>query len=148
MAAAERLIVGRVPGAAPALSAPDAPADEVVSWTRLEGSERRSYSFNLESPARVHIRATGEISARNQYDYGWILRTGSDVPVWEMTYDNTVPAGGSEDNRRFDGMVELDAGQYVLFFETDGSHHYGDFEDAPDRPEEWGLTLRFTPDSQ
>lgn len=146
--AEEHLTTGGAPGAAPAPGVPDAPGNGIVSWTRLEGSERRSYSFNLERPTRLHIRATGEISARNQYDYGWILSTDLGEAVWEMTYENTIAAGGSEDNRRFDGFVELNAGQYILYFETDGSHHYGDFADAPDRPEEWGLTLRMMPDGQ
>lgn len=144
--AEESVTVGRAPDVAPEARAPSATPTESVIWTRLEGSVRRSYSFNLERSAHIHIRATGEISARNQYDYGWIFSTDLGEPVWEMTYENTVPAGGSQDNRKFDGIVELDAGQYILYFETDGSHHFGDFEGAPDNPEEWGLTLQFVSD--
>ena len=119
---------------------------EIVSWTRLEGSVEESHAFSLERTRRLHIVSVGEVTQRKQYDYGWIINIDRGETVWEMTYANTVPAGGSEDNRRFDGIVELDPGAYVLYFETDGSHHFGDFDSAPEHAEEWGITLRYADD--
>ena len=119
----------------------DAINPALVEWTQLRGNERKSHAFKLARARRIHIVATGEISGSIRYDYGWI--TADNSTVWEMTRDNTLPAGGSPDNRRFDGVVELEKGDYHIHFETDGSHHYGSFMGAPDDPEFWGITLRY-----
>jgi hypothetical protein len=59
-----------------------------------------------------------------------------------MTMQNTVPAGGTERNRRFDGTVNLPAGTYEAHFVTDFSHAYGDFGDsAPPEPADWGMIV-------
>ncbi|MDP9323015.1 MAG: hypothetical protein M3P13_05220, partial [Acidobacteriota bacterium] len=62
--------------------------------------------------------------------------------VWEMTYRITEHAGGAAKNRRFDGTVRLPAGDYVVKYETDESHSFGDWNAAPpDDPEMWGITI-------
>ena len=48
-----------------------------------------------------------------------------------MTYRATEPAGGAPKNRRFDGVVTLPAGEYVLRYETDDSHSFGVMERGP-----------------
>ena len=54
----------------------------------------------------------------------------------------TEHAGGASKNRRFDGTIRLSAGEYVLRYETDGSHAFGDWNaDPPDDPEMWGITV-------
>jgi hypothetical protein len=64
-----------------------------------------------------------------------------------MTKRNTMPAGGAEKNRMFDGSVELDAGDYVLYYVTDGSHSFDDWNAAtPFDAEAWGITLFATDD--
>ena len=51
-------------------------------------------------------------------------------------------AGGAAKNRRFDGTITLPAGEYILKFESDGSHSFGDWNaDPPDNPEAWGITI-------
>ena len=60
-------------------------------------------------------------------DYGWIEDAKSGRRVWEMTYRMTEHAGGAKKNRRFDGVIRLPAGEYVLRYETDGSHSFGDW---------------------
>jgi len=62
--------------------------------------------------------------------------------VWEMPYRITEHAGGAGKNRRFAGTVKLPPGEYVLRYETDGSHAFGDWNAAPpDDPEMWGITV-------
>ena len=62
--------------------------------------------------------------------------------VWEMTYGATDNAGGASKNRRFDGTITLPAGDYVLRYQTDGSHAFGSWNaDPPDEPEMWGITI-------
>jgi hypothetical protein len=75
-------------------------------------------------------------------DYGWIEEAKTGRRVWEMTYRSTEHAGGASKNRRFDGTIRLSAGEYVLRYETDGSHAFGDWNaDPPDDPEMWGVTV-------
>ena len=62
--------------------------------------------------------------------------------VWEMSYRMTTHAGGAEKNRLFDGTIRLAAGRYVLKWESDGSHAFGDWnDDPPDDPEGWGIAV-------
>jgi hypothetical protein len=59
-----------------------------------------------------------------------------------MTYRVTEHAGGANKNRRFDGVIRLPAGNYVLRYATDGSHSFGDWNAAPpDDPEAYGITV-------
>ena len=75
-------------------------------------------------------------------DYGWIEDAKSGRRVWEMTYRTTEHAGGASKNRRFEGAIKLPAGNYVLRYETDGSHSFGNWNAAPpDDPEAWGITV-------
>ncbi|MEO5896699.1 MAG: hypothetical protein ABIS06_13455 [Vicinamibacterales bacterium] len=75
-------------------------------------------------------------------DYGWIEDAKTGKTVWEMTYRSTAHAGGASKNRRFDGTITLPAGEYVVTFETDGSHSFADWNaDPPEDPDAWGITL-------
>ncbi len=121
----------------------DADRPILVSWTQLGGSVRESHAFKLTRRHRIHILAIGEITGNKQYDYGWIINLDRGETVWEMTLDNTLHAGGGDENRRFEGNVELEAGDYIVYFETDGSHHYGSFIDGPDDPDSWGITVKY-----
>jgi hypothetical protein len=43
-----------------------------------------------------------------------------------MDGDETEPAGGDAKNRRFDGVVQFEPGEYVIYYSSDGSHSCGD----------------------
>lgn len=120
-----------------------AASGEVVIDARGLGNDQNVMQvFELESPTRLRVTAVGEISVSGRYDYGW-LESGDGNTVWEMTYPETEPAGGDDRNRRFDGVIELPAGTYVVRFKTDFSHAYGDFgEDAPADPSAWGIVVQ------
>ncbi len=76
------------------------------------------------------------------YDYGWIEDASTGKVVWEMTYRMTEHAGGARKNRVYDGMIVLPAGKYTVFYETDGSHAFNDWnDDPPDDPTSWGITV-------
>ena len=118
--------------------------EAIVSWTQLRGEVDERRVFELDHEAKLHIQAVGEITYSSQYDYGWIEETRTGDIVWEMLLDNTQPAGGADRNRRFDGVVTLQPGQYVIRFITDASHHYGFFGDeAPDDDDAWGITIHY-----
>ena len=98
--------------------------------------------FTLDRETDVRIYALGEATDDDLADYGWIEDARSGRRVWEMTYRTTESAGGARKNRRFEGTVKLPAGEYVLHYETDGSHSFGDWNaDPPDEPEMWGITV-------
>jgi hypothetical protein len=111
-----------------------------LTEVRDEGQAQKRFSLDRDSEVRIY--ALGEGSSGGMHDYGWIEDTKTGRRVWEMTYRATEHAGGATKNRRFDGTVRLAAGHYVLRYETDDSHAFGDWNAAPpDDPEAWGITV-------
>lgn len=114
----------------------------LATIVRVGSDERRRKDFSLAQKSEIRIYAVGEASGREMSDYAWIEDAGSGKVVWEMRYRMTEPAGGAKKNRLFDGAITLPAGKYLLFYETDGSHAYNDWNDSPpDDPEGWGVTV-------
>lgn len=121
---------------------PPPPGAMMVTLTGIGNEEQSRATFSLQEESRVHVRAMGEISISGRYDHGWIEKADSGEIVWEMTFQNTHPAGGADRNRRFDGVVTLGPGDYVVHYRTDFSHAYGDFGDeAPADPQGWGVRI-------
>jgi hypothetical protein len=113
-----------------------------VALTRVRDDEARSAGFTLRRPMDVRVFALGEGDGGAMYDYGWIVDARTHRRVWEMTPHNTAQAGGDPKNRLFDGVVRLDAGDYLAYFVTDDSHAYGGWNASPPiGAEHWGLTL-------
>lgn len=127
----------------PAPSAtPDLPGTTILTFSEVGNETRRSESIVLDEQSNLHVQAMGEISISGRYDYAWIENTETGEIVWEMTWQNTRPAGGADRNRRFDGTVTLDAGTYTVHYRSDFSHAYGDFGDeAPIDPQNWGIRI-------
>ena len=104
-------------------------------------SERRG--FELTRPTEIEIYAIGELSRGEDFDYGWIMNAETRKRVWQMTYDNTEPAGGAAKNRIAQEKIRLKPGRYVAYFVNDESHHPDEWTRVPPTdPEFWGLTLR------
>lgn len=111
-----------------------------LTEARDDGQLRKRFTLDRDSDVRVY--ALGEGTGDDMSDYGWIEDAKTGRRVWEMTYRITQHAGGATKNRRFDGAVRLPAGEYILRYETDGSHAFGDWNAAPpDDPEMWGITV-------
>lgn len=121
---------------------PPMPGSTLVTITEVGNEERLEMAFALSEPSRLHISALGEISISGRYDYGWIENAQTGEIVWEMTFQNTVPAGGADRNRQFEGTLELGPGDYVVHYTSDFSHAYGDFGDEPPaHPQGWGIRV-------
>ncbi|MCH8927247.1 MAG: hypothetical protein IIB39_00855 [Candidatus Marinimicrobia bacterium] len=101
-----------------------------------------SERFRLRERTRIRIYAIGEGSGGEMYDYGWIEDSRTGRTVWEMSYRRTEHAGGAKKNRMFDGTIVLKPGEYVIKYETDGSHSFNDWNDSqPYDPFNWGITV-------
>jgi hypothetical protein len=106
--------------------------------------ETRSATFTLKKTSSLRIYALGErvYSRRQMADYGWIINARTREKVWTMDAEHTEPAGGDEKNRMADEIISLPAGTYTVFFTTDDSHAYGDWNSDPPMDEDhWGITI-------
>jgi hypothetical protein len=114
----------------------------LVRLDHLRDHESVSKRFTLDREQTVEIYAIGEGSGGHMYDYGWIKNDDTGEVVWEMTYRMTDHAGGNRKNREVRRSLTLEAGTYRVYFETDGSHAYGDWNARPPMdPESWGITV-------
>ncbi len=105
----------------------------IVQMIGVGDNEMRSEGFSLTRPMDVHIYAIGEgVSPEGDLaDRGWIVDAATHRRVWSMRYEDTEPAGGATKNRLFDGVVHLEAGNYIVHYATDDSHSYRHWNDAP-----------------
>jgi len=114
----------------------------IVSMIGIRDDEMRSAGFALRRPMDVHIYALGEGTNDKMNDYAWIVDDEQHKRVWVMRYEETEHAGGAEKNRLFDGTVHLDAGNYLVYYHSDGSHSYNDWNGAPPAEERfWGVSI-------
>ena len=114
----------------------------IVQLDQVGDDARVQEEFTLDKPTRVRIYALGEGVGGEMYDFGWIEKKDTGQVVWEMTYRATRAAGGARKNRMFDGEVLLDAGTYVVRYETDDSHSFPDWNDRrPRDPRSWGISI-------
>jgi hypothetical protein len=114
----------------------------LAQLTEIRDDDQVRKPFALDRETDIRVYAIGEGSGGDMVDYGWIEDAKTGRRVWEMTYRTTEHAGGASKNRRFDGVIRLPAGNYVLRYETDGSHSFGNWNAAPpDDPEAWGITV-------
>jgi len=121
---------------------PPASSKVLVNLTGIGDGEDVRKSFELDSRQKVHIFALGEGKDGHMYDYGWIEEASSGDIIWEMTYRKTRHAGGDRKNREVDTHITLDSGKYHVYFETDDSHSFPDFNASrPEQPHRWGITI-------
>jgi hypothetical protein len=110
-------------------------------------SRQRDDSFNMRGirikrPTEMRIYAIGESADKSFADRAWIEEARSHKLVWNMTLDNTEPAGGARKNREARATVSLPAGDYLVCNWTDGSHAYGSWNATPPRDQEgWGIQV-------
>lgn len=128
-----------------------APAGPDVVWTSApaRGYTTATFPFEVRETATVHLYAVGELDEQHPMDFGWIENASTGEQVWTMTYAETEPAGGEDENRRFNGSITLAPGFYRAGYQTDAGHHAYRWRFSPPLdPAGWGLTLRSdTPDA-
>jgi hypothetical protein len=108
----------------------------------IHDDEMRSAGFALRRPMDLHIYALGEGTDDKMRDYAWIVDEEQHKRVWAMRYEDTEHAGGAEKNRVFDKTVHLAAGNYLVYYHSDDSHSYNDWNGAPPAEERyWGISI-------
>jgi len=116
----------------------------VVQITRVRDDEEIRRSFSLKNDTRLRIMALGEGDRQGMFDFGWIENAETGRIVWDMTYRKTTHAGGAKKNRLFNDVIILPAGDYNVFFKTDDSHSYHDWNSRPPDDEEmYGITIYY-----
>jgi len=114
----------------------------LVQIVRVRDDERLRESFSVKKDTRLRIKVIGEGSDGDMHDYGWIENKDTGRVVWEMTYRNSEYAGGASKNRMYNDVVILPKGEYQVYYESDGSHSYRDWNDTPPRDQEnYGISL-------
>lgn len=114
----------------------------VVAMTKVRDDEYIEQAFRLKKPGRFRIYAIGEGRAGDMFDFGWIINAKNHRRIWEMEYDETDHAGGARKNRIYDEVIDLDAGDYIACYQSDGTHAYGSWNATrPYDSRAWGLTI-------
>ncbi|NOY58296.1 MAG: hypothetical protein GXO75_05080 [Calditrichaeota bacterium] len=116
----------------------------IVQLTKIGDEQLVSKGFELLRGAKVRIYALGEASlfSKRMVDYGWIINAHTREKVWEMKIQNTEHAGGGRKNREEDEIIDLPAGAYIVYYSTDDSHSYDDWNTSPPYdPKMWGITV-------
>lgn len=114
----------------------------IVALTMIGDDESVVEGFTLTKTMDVRVTAVGEGTGGQMHDFGAILDAATQRPVWTMDMRATHHAGGADKNRMIDEMVSLEAGSYLVYYETDGTHSYGDWNsEEPWYPELWGITV-------
>ena len=110
--------------------------------TRMGDDEYESQSFVIDEDMNVRVYAIGEGVHGEMADYGWIKNMDTGRKVWRMEYEDTNHAGGAKKNRVVDEEIYLKKGEYKVYFQTDGSHSFADWNSRPPRDQEhWGITV-------
>ena len=113
----------------------------LVEIAQVGDEERIKKTFELEVESDIRIIAIGEGRSGEMFDYGWIEDSSGNI-VWEMKYNRTYPAGGAKKNRLFNEVISLPSGEYKVYFQTDDSHSYPDWNSTPpDEKERYGITV-------
>ena len=114
----------------------------LIQIDRVGDDENREKEFKLDHDTDVRIYALGEGDRDEMYDYAWIEDFNTGRTVWRMRYRDTRSAGGASKNRLFDGTIRLKSGTYAVFYVSDDSHSFSDWNADPPRDRKsWGITI-------
>ncbi|MBN2411368.1 hypothetical protein JXQ31_06720 [candidate division KSB1 bacterium] len=118
--------------------------EPIIKITRTGNDVYICEGFELLKASKIEINALGEYSKLTDrfVDYGWIIDARTREKIWTMDLNNTKHAGGSEKNKMADEIIELQPAAYKVFYITDDSHAFDDWNsNPPPVPENWGITI-------
>ncbi|MBK7093072.1 MAG: hypothetical protein IPH59_15375 [bacterium] len=103
-----------------------------------------SVGFSLAKPMDIEVQCIGEIPdwSDSYADYGWIVNADTRKREWSMSDEHLRWAGGGEKNKMARRTFRLDKGNYLLYYVTDDSHGYDDWNCPPPyNPEAYGVRV-------
>ncbi len=115
----------------------------IVELTKIGSDRIKSIGLKVKKDTEIKILCIGEQGYyRDMVDYGWIIDAETKEIVWEMKKNETEHAGGAEKNRMIDDQFLIEKGDYIVYYSTDDSHAYHDWNDSkPYEPDRWGITI-------
>lgn len=123
-------------------------ATPLVDLTRVRDDEFLSKGIRLSADMDVRVLCLGEEGSNYMADYGWIVDANTREKVWEMDSWDAKHAGGAEKNRMVEETINLKAGEYIVYYVSDDSHSYRDWNAAqPYEDDLWGISLWATKDA-
>jgi hypothetical protein len=115
----------------------------IVDLTSIRDGRTENRGFSLSKPALVEIYCIGEGYKGKMYDTGWILNADTHDKVWEMSEQQSEPAGGAVKNRETRETIKLDKGDYLVYYKTDDNHSTEKWNaNPPYDPFYWGITVK------
>jgi hypothetical protein len=125
-----------------AFSPPKAFSHVVYRAVNVGENEHIKQGISITKPVELRIYAVGEFASDVPADYGWIIDAKTRKRIWEMKKKNLRYAGGADKNKMYDGTVLFQEGDYILYYSTDDSHSYLDWNAAPPNdPLNYGVTI-------
>jgi hypothetical protein len=118
-------------------------SESLVALIRQPNDAWSSQGLTVTRPSEVRVYALGEYTESSGFvDEGWIEDFKTRRRIWEMGPDNTHFAGGDPKNRFADANVALAPGDYVVYYRSDDSHAYEQWNaPPPSDPAHWGITV-------
>ncbi|MFQ5607496.1 MAG: hypothetical protein ACE5GA_06080 [Candidatus Zixiibacteriota bacterium] len=105
----------------------------IVDFRKVSDDERLQKGFSLARETKLTVRAGGEYSEGGNVfvDQGWIVDANTRQRVWEMDKWSTRYAGGARKNRYVQEEVTLPEGDYLVYYMSDDSHSFDDWNATP-----------------
>jgi len=98
---------------------------------QVTDAQNLSQPFEVKTGGPLLVMSVGEADVNSLADYGWIESEAKDT-VWRFPdFDQSFYAGGAGKNRIIIDKVVLQPGRYVLRYSSDGSHSFGNWNEAP-----------------
>ena len=116
-------------------------ATPIMSLTKVRDNETFSQGLRVKSDVDVRVLCIGE-GTDEMVDYGWIVDANTRERVWKMDRYDTDHAGGANKNRRVSEVISLDKGEYIVYYTTDDSHAYREWNSTPPHERDlWGISV-------
>lgn len=120
----------------------DVKENALITLSGIGNGYYSSKGFSLTKATDVDIYALGEGWKDEMFDYGWLIDANSRQKIWQMKYRNTEHAGGAIKNRIERQKLTLDKGSYMLYYKSDDTHSFEEWNaNPPYDPSFWGVTI-------
>lgn len=115
----------------------------VLQLTQVRDDDYVSKGLTVKSKTDLRLLCLGEESSSGgMADYGWIMNASTREVVWDMSEVRREHAGGAEKNKMVDAMITLEKGEYIVYYVTDDSHSYRDWNSGPPHEQDYyGISL-------